>query len=511
MRFVATRFGRYELLRPLGKGGMAEVYLARYAGPQGFEKRLVIKRVLGRLADNPRFLRMFFEEARTQVSLSHGNLVSVFDFGRVGNDYFIAMEHVRGADLAAVLAAERAGGLEPALVAHLGVELCRALAYVHRKGFVHRDVSPRNVLVSADGEVKLSDFGLAHELAGESATRVGGTPAYVAPELARGERADGRSDLYSLGLVLAEALLGRVRPVAPGDAASLLADQARASLPSLGALGALLSRAVQDAPEDRFESADAMLAALERELAASAVSRESLVRELASRLQPLAPRPQDDDSSVSCDQTAVTVSEGPGGRESYFTDHRAADFIDDVIERKVASPPRPGRRRLSRAIGGAALVAAGVLIAKTVFSGRAAEPVPVAATGSPGESPTANAVVAGPAAPLPAEATAGRTEPASPTAPPAAVRAAGRRDVPARARPPGAAATGVAGVVRIRCTPWCVPYLDGAVRGIDGRTFLLRDVTAGRHQIEVRRLDDRQTRELSLDPGEQRDVVFTFD
>src|SRR5205085_11532078 len=96
---VSARFGRYELLQPLGRGGMAEVFLARYVGPEGFEKRLVIKRVLPRLSDDRRLLRMFFEEARTHVSLSHGNLVSVFDFGRVGNEYFLAMEHVPGADL----------------------------------------------------------------------------------------------------------------------------------------------------------------------------------------------------------------------------------------------------------------------------------------------------------------------------------------------------------------------------------------------------------------------------
>src|SRR5450432_1112167 len=163
---VSARFGRYELLRPLGRGGMAEVFLARYVGPEGFEKRLVIKRVLPQLSDDRRLLRMFFEEARTQVSLSHGNLVSVFDFGRVGNEYFIAMEHVEGADLATVVGAGR--GLPPALVAHVGVELCRALAYVHRRGFVHRDLTPRNVLISRDGEVKLSDFGVALAVASEA-------------------------------------------------------------------------------------------------------------------------------------------------------------------------------------------------------------------------------------------------------------------------------------------------------------------------------------------------------
>src|SRR4029079_4182959 len=117
---VSTRFGRYDLLRPIGKGGMAEAFLARYAGPEGFEKQLVIKRVLPRISDSQHLLRMFFEEAKTQVSFSQSNLVSVFDFGRVDNEYFIAMDYVRGADLASLFAAERAAGrrLAPSLLAH---------------------------------------------------------------------------------------------------------------------------------------------------------------------------------------------------------------------------------------------------------------------------------------------------------------------------------------------------------------------------------------------------------
>ncbi|MGZ3429812.1 MAG: serine/threonine-protein kinase, partial [Polyangia bacterium] len=208
---MAVRFGRYELLRRIGRGGMAEVFLARYAGPQGFEKRLVIKRVLPAFSSDRRFLRLFFEEARTHVSLSHGNLVPVFDFGRVGNAYFIAMEEVRGCDLGTLLAAGQKRGrtLPPLLVAHIGIEVCRGLAYVHRRGFVHRDVSPRNVLLSSDGEVKLSDFGVALAAASDAAPGVRGTLAYMAPEQARGERADGRADLFALGMVLAEALVGR--------------------------------------------------------------------------------------------------------------------------------------------------------------------------------------------------------------------------------------------------------------------------------------------------------------
>ena len=162
------------------------------------------------------------------MSLSHGNLVPVFDFGRVGNAYFIAMEHVRGCDLGTLLAAAHKRGekLPPLLVAHLGIELCRGLAYVHRRGFVHRDVSPRNVLVSVEGEVKLSDFGVALASASEAAPGVRGTVAYMAPEQARGERPDARADLFALGMVLAEALLGRRVRASADDAAALAAARA---------------------------------------------------------------------------------------------------------------------------------------------------------------------------------------------------------------------------------------------------------------------------------------------
>src|SRR5262249_9066304 len=120
---VSQRFGRYELVRPLGRGGMAEVFLARYVGPEGFEKRRLIRRILPVCSEDGRVWRMFFGEARRHGSLSHGNLVSVFDFGRVENDYFIAMEHVRGADLSLLLAACRVAGapLPPYLVAYIGI------------------------------------------------------------------------------------------------------------------------------------------------------------------------------------------------------------------------------------------------------------------------------------------------------------------------------------------------------------------------------------------------------
>src|SRR5262249_19563504 len=166
LRSVARSLGRYELLRPLARGGMADVFLARRRGAAGVEKRLVVKRIRPEHASNPRFVELFINEARLSVDLAHANIVPVFDFGRVGDELFLAMEYVDGRDLAAALqrAAERGAPLDPVLVAHIGAECCRGLDYAHGRAgrrLVHRDVTPRNVLLSFAGEVKLTDFGVA--------------------------------------------------------------------------------------------------------------------------------------------------------------------------------------------------------------------------------------------------------------------------------------------------------------------------------------------------------------
>ncbi|HEX4458094.1 MAG TPA: serine/threonine-protein kinase, partial [Polyangia bacterium] len=366
---MSTRFGRYELIELLGSGGMAEVFLARYVGPEGFEKRLVIKRVLPHYSDDQRLLRMFFEEARTHVSLSHGNLVSVFDFGRVGNEYFIAMEHVHGADLARLMFSCGAAGprLPASLVAYIGMEVCRGLAYVHRRGFVHRDISPRNVLLSVDGEVKLSDFGLVAGSEDPNASSVRGTLAYISPEQARGERVDGRGDLYSLGVVLAEALLGRLVRSAENQAQALALARDPEPIRIDGALGAVIARATQPRIEERFASADEMLRALERDTATLGEGRETAVQELAARVQAIA-RHATTRSESPRPAAGGTATELPAGRQTalgkrhadaaatYYRDNASASFVDDVLV-----PAAAARRGQSRwvAMGGALLVLVG--------------------------------------------------------------------------------------------------------------------------------------------------------
>src|SRR3954468_23040227 len=223
---MSRALGRYELLRPLARGGMAEVYLARRRAA-GIEKWLVVKRMRPERSGDPRFLDLFVREARLSMSLVHQNIVPVFDFGRIDDQVFLAMERVEGKDLGSSLARGGADNrLSPLLAAWIAAECCQALDYAHRRrgpdgtalGIVHRDVTPRNVLLSWSGEVKLTDFGIA-ALAGDATARLLGTPQYMAPEQARSEPIDPRADVYSIGLVLREAVTGvRPRPGADRDA-----------------------------------------------------------------------------------------------------------------------------------------------------------------------------------------------------------------------------------------------------------------------------------------------------
>ncbi len=224
-------FGRYQLLEPLARGGMAEVFLARSVGLEGFEKRLVIKRILPDLARNPRFVSLFIHEAKLSVALTHPNIVQVFELGKVDDDPYLAMEYIHGADLTHVLRALRRDDrrIPVAIAAAIGAAIARGLAYAHARRtpdgvplhIIHRDVSPHNVMVSFEGEVKLVDFGIARLAATPETEGLdpgakptadpprGGKFAYMSPEQARGERLDGRSDLYAVGIVVYEMLAGR--------------------------------------------------------------------------------------------------------------------------------------------------------------------------------------------------------------------------------------------------------------------------------------------------------------
>ncbi|MEO6774691.1 MAG: serine/threonine-protein kinase [Kofleriaceae bacterium] len=215
---------RYDVLDRIAVGGMAEVFLAKAYGAHGFEKTLAIKRILPELARDPEFAARFIAEAKVAVKLSHANVVQVFDFGRIGDALFIAMEYVDGLDLALLLRKfkdeKRLLPLPAAF--HIAIEIIRALDFAHGHGVVHRDVSPSNILISRAGEVKIGDFGIAvaaapHKAGGPGLRKVMGKWRYMSPEQARGDTLDTRSDLFSAGSVLFELFTGE--KLFPGDEA----------------------------------------------------------------------------------------------------------------------------------------------------------------------------------------------------------------------------------------------------------------------------------------------------
>jgi eukaryotic-like serine/threonine-protein kinase len=218
-----TQFGKYTLVERLGRGGMADVWKAKISGPGGFQRTLVIKRILPHLVEDEQFKQMFVAEARLSARLNHANIVQVFELGDVDGEFYLAMEYVRGRDLVNVVRAQLLKGLPPpGMGAFVARELCRALAYAHALTddngtplrLIHRDVSPSNVMISFDGAVKLLDFGIAKALAeaNENRTVTGtlkGKFGYMSPEQVEGKEVDNRADLFAAGVVLHEILTGK--------------------------------------------------------------------------------------------------------------------------------------------------------------------------------------------------------------------------------------------------------------------------------------------------------------
>jgi serine/threonine-protein kinase len=299
-------FGRYALFDFIGKGGMAEIYLARQKTELGPARRCVVKQILPELANDPAFSEMLVHEAKLAGRLSHANVVQVFDLGREGERLFIAMEYVEGFDLNDLL--RRCSRAKVPFPFELGVhvlgEALKGLDYAHRRtddqgrplGLVHRDVSPSNLLVSFEGEVKVCDFGIARandvlagEGAGSAAHELGealkGKAGYMSPEHARGESIDARADVFAAGIVLWELTAGR-RMYKTGEGRPTLLELARAAeipelprkgLPAEDKLRSVIAKALSPTREARYPSA----AAMQRDLDAYAVSARMMTSPLA--------------------------------------------------------------------------------------------------------------------------------------------------------------------------------------------------------------------------------------
>ncbi|HEU4731957.1 MAG TPA: serine/threonine-protein kinase, partial [Kofleriaceae bacterium] len=269
------KLGKYELIRQIAVGGMAELYLARTVGIEGFEKLACVKRILPQYIDNPSFVTMFLNEARLAATLHHPNIAQVYDIGQEDGEYFFSMEYVHGEDLGRLVAAGRENGVPISLdcALTLAAGLCAGLHHAHEKagpdgkplGVVHRDVSPTNVLVSYDGAVKLADFGIARAggAPSQSITGLKGKISYMSPEQCRGRGAlDRRSDVFSVGTILYELTTGRTPFLAETEYGVLHqivtrdADPPSAVVPGYPpALEAIVMRALARDPDRRFSTA----------------------------------------------------------------------------------------------------------------------------------------------------------------------------------------------------------------------------------------------------------------
>ena len=262
--------GRYELTHLIARGGMAQVYRAM---DRQLERPVALKVLFPELSVDRTFVERFRREAQAAANLSHPNIVPVFDWGEDDGSYFIVMEYVEGRPLSAVLRDPQP--LPPRQIATIGAGVAAALAFAHRHGVVHRDVKPGNVLITPDGDVKVTDFGIARAMnTEESLTQTGavmGTAAYFSPEQAEGKGVDSRSDIYSLGVVLYEMAVGR--PPFTGDSPVAVASKHVRDMPVLPreanptvppALEAVIMKAMAKNPDDRYGSAEELRADLLR-------------------------------------------------------------------------------------------------------------------------------------------------------------------------------------------------------------------------------------------------------
>jgi serine/threonine protein kinase len=391
-----AQIGRYELVTPLGQGGMARVYVALHRGPLGFDKLVVVKQVRPELASDREFLHMFFDEARIAVRLNHRNVVQTYEALEADGQYILAMEYLEGHTLSDVL--RRVGRLALPLSEHLWIlsQVLAGLQYAHELrdfdgkplGVVHRDVSPSNVLITYNGDVKLLDFGVAKAAGAVSVTHKGmvkGKLAYGAPEQFIGQPVDRRADIFSVGVMMWEALARRRRKLAETPAATFGALMTRPlrirevapNCPEW--LASVCDRAVSVDPNERFATAAEFQAEIDGYLEHTGhrVERRELTSlmhwyfdqdrvELSKRIEDLLVRPTPStapraslESSGQSSAPAATVSDvavgsAPRSRISAIPDfrpawvrHGAAAFtalaigtlaIAATVQRHVAGP-----------------------------------------------------------------------------------------------------------------------------------------------------------------------------
>ena len=279
MSFQPFLYGKYIILDRIAVGGMAEVFKAKAYGIRGFERLLVIKRILPHLSSDEEFVEMFIDEAKISVELNHSNICQVTDLGKIDDNFFIAMEFVNGKDLRGILKKSfiTSQNLSVPQCLYIVAEVCKGLDYAHRKtntmtgqdlGIIHRDISPQNIMVSYHGDVKIVDFGIAKTASKMHKTQAGvlkGKFGYMSPEQAEGQELDYRTDIFSVGIILFEILSGQRLFIGETDFETLEKIK-NCEIPDLQSINPEISQDIQDILEkalakhtqDRFESAMSM-------------------------------------------------------------------------------------------------------------------------------------------------------------------------------------------------------------------------------------------------------------
>ncbi len=413
---------RYTILRKITDGGTAEIFLAKQHGAQGFEKTVVLKRIFTTFYADPQFRHMLVDEAHVAMSLNHSNIVQVLDLGEADGRYFLALELVDGWSLDRILKRAKAAGvpIPPALALYVTAEICRALAYAHNKkrpdgkplGIVHRDVSPHNVLMSEQGEVKLTDFGIAkaqNKTEKSLGNLIKGKVAFMSPEQASAGPLDARSDLFSVGTMLYTMITRRHPFDAPTDYETLMLVKNGDFLPPETArpglnpeLYRVIRKAMGKTPEARYQKAEEMLVDVEQvmRVAFRPVGQTELQRWLAdlSSKDGVPTLTREAPPEPPAARSTVGPLRGGSGQESGLV-----LTLDDAVEVRSADrpPPTPSgtevmqhppqfasvdrvwhRKPAVRIAGAAVVLLAGAVVSARALSGRPKSPTTTVATGA---------------------------------------------------------------------------------------------------------------------------------
>ena len=519
MSFQPVSFGKYELVSRLAAGGMAEIFLARTKSIQGFEKYLVIKRILGHRTQDPEFVRMFLDEARVAATLDHPNIVQIYDVGHVDNEYFIAMEYLRGHNLIEIVrAGAKLGYAKPPLehVVSTLTQCCAGLHYAHEKRdfegrsleIVHRDVTPQNVVVSFDGSVKVVDFGIAKAATREVETLAGtlkGKIGYMSPEQCRGGSVDRRSDVFAVGIILFELTTGKrlyhersdfdtLKKIIEGPVPS-----PRDLLPFYPAfLNAIVVRCLQKNPDDRYQTARDLHADLD------AFARDN---QLVTGTVPLSQYME----RIYADELATHKSADAAAMATaaqVTMTGSSASYLGESSRRSsspVATPLAEARRQHIMRLGLQATIAVLLVLlgGGIVFwqTRRYDVPRPVGAAAVPAAQPTASPAAAPAAKTTAPGAAVGAAASPIAAAPPPNLQPAHPRPV---ARPGDAHIT-------VASEPRCELLVDGVPYGATPLIDLA--VPAGRHTIVLLNsvANVRETKKVSLREGELWTRSFSFE